>query len=192
MCDNASANDAMMDELEFTLAHFEGQGMRVQCILHVGNLVTKRILKQFDIPCNRSRMELAPEDEELHNLTEGSDVSEDYEMIDAIGGDFNNDNVDGRVDEDTLMSVNDQADLEQNICPVRTALAKVSIDLPYSPQAHRFMPDSQDGLQNHKLTNTPPACVGCCLQGGRLGREANPTRCANLLELKLQYGKLCC
>ena len=102
----------MMDELEFTLAHFEGQGTRVWCILHVGNLVAKRILKQFDIPCNRRRMELAPEDEELHNLTEGSDVSEDYEMIDAIGGDFDDDDVDGGVDEDTLMSVNDRADLE--------------------------------------------------------------------------------
>ena len=112
MCDNASANDAMMDKLEFTLAHFEGQGTRVWCILHVGNLVKKRILKQFDIPRNRSRMELAPEDEELHNLTEGSDVSEDYEMIDVICSDFNDDDIDGGVDKDTLMSVNDQAELE--------------------------------------------------------------------------------
>ena len=40
-CNNASANDAMMDELEFMLAHFKGQTTRVRCVLHVGNLVVK-------------------------------------------------------------------------------------------------------------------------------------------------------
>ncbi|KIM68456.1 hypothetical protein SCLCIDRAFT_105430, partial [Scleroderma citrinum Foug A] len=63
--------------------------------------------------------------EEFGVADKGSDVSEDYEMIDVIGGDFDNDDIDGGVDEDTLMSVNNWADLERNICPVRTALAKI-------------------------------------------------------------------
>ena len=134
-----------MDELEFLLAHFEGQGTRVRCILHIGNLVVKSMLKQFNVPCNCRSIELAPEDEELHILVEGLDV-EDDETIDVIGSDYEDDDIDGGVDEVTLMSMKDQANLEQNIRPVRMALAKVSINLPYSPHTHLFKPDSQDGL----------------------------------------------
>ncbi|KAI6102131.1 hypothetical protein F5141DRAFT_988581, partial [Pisolithus sp. B1] len=49
-CDNATANDMMMDKLEINSAHFEGQATRAQCILHVGNLIAKTIIKQFNIP----------------------------------------------------------------------------------------------------------------------------------------------
>ena len=73
----------MMDELEFLLAHFEGQGTRVRCILHIGNLVAKSMLKQFDVPRNCRSIELAPEDEEVRILVEGSDV-EDDKTIDVI------------------------------------------------------------------------------------------------------------
>ena len=86
-CDNASSNNVMMNELEFLLAHFEGQGTRVQCILHIGNLVAKSMLKQFNVPHNRRSIEWAPEDEELHILAEGLDV-EDDETIDAISSDL--------------------------------------------------------------------------------------------------------
>ena len=135
-CNNASANDAMMDELEFTLVHFEGQATRVRCILHVGNLVAKCIIKQFDVPCKQEG-----KDHELHALAEGLSA-EDYEMISMIGADPNNLDVDSWVDEITRMNVQDRANLEQSIQLVRMALTKVSTDSPYSPQTHLILPDS--------------------------------------------------
>ena len=83
----------MMDKLEFMLVHFEGQATRVWCILHVGNLVVKSRIKQFDIPCNQGSG-----DQELHDLAEGLGV-EDCEMISAISTDPDVDDVDGLVDE---------------------------------------------------------------------------------------------
>ena len=108
-CDNASVNDAMMDELEFTLAHFKGQETRVRCILHVGNLVVKCIIKQFDVPCKQGG-----EDHELHALVEGLSA-EDYKMISMIGADPDDLDIDSWVDEIAHMNVQDQANLEQSI-----------------------------------------------------------------------------
>ena len=108
-CDNASTNDAMMDKLEFTLAHFKGQVTRVQCILHVGNLVVKCIIKQFDIPCKQGG-----EDHKLHALVEGLSA-EDYKTISTISADPNDLDVDNWVDEITCMNMQDWANLEQSI-----------------------------------------------------------------------------
>ena len=118
-CDNASTNDAMMDELEFMLAHFEGQTTRVRCILHMGNLVAKCLIKQFDIP-----HKTGSEDQELYTLAEGLDL-EDYEAIGTIDADPDVDNTNNLVDEIARMDVEDRANLEQRIRPVRMALTKV-------------------------------------------------------------------
>ena len=118
-CDNASANDAMMDELEFMLAHFEGQTTRVWCILHMGNLVAKCLIKQFDIPCKTGS-----EDQELYTLAEGLDL-EDYKAIGMINANPDVDDTDNSVDEITCMDMEDWANLEQQIRPVRMALTKV-------------------------------------------------------------------
>ena len=121
-CDNASANDAMLDELELTLAHFEGKGTRARCILHIGNLVAKTLIKQFDIPQHKERENVAAE------VDEGREVDEN-EVMDVIGNDLEKDNdVDGWIDEAALMSTQEKASLEQNIRPVRSALAKVTND----------------------------------------------------------------
>ncbi|KAI6107637.1 hypothetical protein EDD16DRAFT_1435271, partial [Pisolithus croceorrhizus] len=49
-CDNASANEMMTNKLEFNIPEFEGKTSRVWCILHVGNLVVKTMIKQFNVP----------------------------------------------------------------------------------------------------------------------------------------------
>ena len=48
-CDNASSNDAMIDELEQMMEEFAGDPNRIRCILHIVNLVAKSMLKQFDV-----------------------------------------------------------------------------------------------------------------------------------------------
>jgi len=114
----------MLDELESTLAHFEGEGTRVRCILHIGNLVTKTLIRQFDVPQHKERDDMAAE------------VDEDKAM-DVISDDLEKDNnIDGWIDEAALMSTQEKANLEQNIRPVRSTLAKVTNDKPESWHSH--------------------------------------------------------
>ncbi|TEB22249.1 hypothetical protein FA13DRAFT_1602846, partial [Coprinellus micaceus] len=47
-CDNASANDTMIDALIALIACFPGQKNRVRCFAHIINLVVMIILCQFD------------------------------------------------------------------------------------------------------------------------------------------------
>ncbi|EPS93985.1 hypothetical protein FOMPIDRAFT_1109429, partial [Fomitopsis schrenkii] len=47
-CDNASANDAMINELEDILAGFPGPRARSRCFCHIINLVAKALLRQFE------------------------------------------------------------------------------------------------------------------------------------------------
>ena len=61
-------------------------------------------------------------------IDEGHEVDEN-EVTDMIGNDLEKDsNVDGWIDEAALMSTQEKANLEQNIQPVRSALAKVTND----------------------------------------------------------------
>ena len=108
-CNNASTNDAMLDKLESMLAHFEGEGTRARCILHIGNLVAKTLIKQFDIPQHKEREDVAAE------VDEGCEVDEN-EAMDVISNDLEKDNdIDGWINEAALMSAQEKANLEQNI-----------------------------------------------------------------------------
>ena len=61
-------------------------------------------------------------------IDEGHEVDEN-EVTDMIGNDLEKDsNVDCWIDEAALMSTQEKANLEQNIQPVRSALAKVTND----------------------------------------------------------------
>ena len=53
-CDNASNNDAMIDELGEIIPTFPGEPNRTRCFAHIINLVAKSVIKQFDIPKPRA------------------------------------------------------------------------------------------------------------------------------------------
>ncbi|KAF8546743.1 hypothetical protein OG21DRAFT_1375889, partial [Imleria badia] len=48
MCDNASNNDAMVQEMMSLVDGFAGPSAHTRCFLHIINLVTKTLLCQFD------------------------------------------------------------------------------------------------------------------------------------------------
>ena len=48
-CDNASANDVMIENLAKIILDFPGEANRAQCLAHIVNLVVKIILRQFDM-----------------------------------------------------------------------------------------------------------------------------------------------
>ncbi|KAJ3751748.1 hypothetical protein EV360DRAFT_13467, partial [Lentinula raphanica] len=47
-CDNASANTAMLDELEEQLVGFLGKRAHVRCFAHTVNLTAKGVLRPFE------------------------------------------------------------------------------------------------------------------------------------------------
>lgn len=70
-CDNASANDTMVTELEDKTPHFGGQSTRARCFLHVTNLVAKTMVKTFDVLHKSIDKDgSAAEDEEMQQLAD--------------------------------------------------------------------------------------------------------------------------
>ncbi|KAF8579676.1 hypothetical protein K439DRAFT_1305024, partial [Ramaria rubella] len=47
-CDNASANDKMIEELDRFITNFLGEANRTHCFVHIVNLIANSMLKQFD------------------------------------------------------------------------------------------------------------------------------------------------
>jgi len=127
--DNASSNDTMTDELTGLIAHFGGDLTWMRCLLHVINLVAKMVTKEFDI-----RGSGEEDTDELMTLAEGADT-DDLQMNGwerSGDGSDDADDVDGWVDEISLLTANEHARLEGNICLVKLALVKVSDTQWYS------------------------------------------------------------
>jgi hypothetical protein len=89
-CDNASANDAMIESLADLLPDFPGAANCTCCFTHILNLVAKCIMKQFDSPKSK-RMGFQDDDvannkmkmkiqEDLHALEEEIE-EEDEETV---------------------------------------------------------------------------------------------------------------
>ncbi|EPS95117.1 hypothetical protein FOMPIDRAFT_1099721, partial [Fomitopsis schrenkii] len=53
-CDNASANNVMIQEMEYMIASFRGSRTRSRCFCHIINLVAKMVLHQFE-PLKRKK-----------------------------------------------------------------------------------------------------------------------------------------
>ena len=118
--DNTLSNDTMTDELASLIAHFGGDLTQMRCLLHVINLVAKTVTKEFDVQDNREGTD------DLTTLAEGIDAGDLWAIEEWEGsGDEIND-VDGWVDEISLLMANEHARLEGKICPVKVALVKVS------------------------------------------------------------------
>ena len=81
--------------------------------------MAKCLIKQFNVPCKTGS-----EDQELYTLAEGLDL-EDYEAISMIDANPDVDDTNNLVDKIARMDVEDRANLEQQIQPVRMALTKV-------------------------------------------------------------------
>ena len=55
ICDNASANNVMIDHLAILLEAFPGLANHTRCFTHILNLVAKCIMKQFDAPKKKEK-----------------------------------------------------------------------------------------------------------------------------------------
>jgi CO/xanthine dehydrogenase Mo-binding subunit len=124
-CDNASVNDAMIDELAKSLANYTGKDAHVRCFLHILNLVAKTVIKVFDAPKRNGGAETL-----LEKLAEGIELEEEEVRL-AGQEDGNDDNVEGWSDEMDLLTDEERAELEEGILPVRMVIVKVSTIAPF-------------------------------------------------------------
>ena len=125
-CDNASNNDTMIKELANLIDEFPGPVNQTRCFTHVLNLVVKSIIRQFDLPKSKNDDVLNAGAKELLSLAgniefEENETARDGE--DGVAGE--DDNVEGWIDERTLMDEEDLDTLEESVEPVRGLLTKV-------------------------------------------------------------------
>ena len=134
MCDNASANDAMIKSLADLLPDFPGAANRTRCFMHILNLVAKCIMKQFDTPKSKR---MGFEDNDVANEVENDEDLEDLQMaLDALEDEVKEEDEetieDDRISDDEIdkmqrgMTANEVWDLEKSIKPMCLVLTKVT------------------------------------------------------------------
>jgi hypothetical protein len=116
----------MIAELSNLLRVFPGATNRSRCFTHTLNLAAKSIIKQFDLPkveaktaldeAAKELAKLAIEMEHEEFLLRGSVGCEDVDL---------DDNLEGWVDENTLLSDEERGVLNESMKPVQLMLVKV-------------------------------------------------------------------
>ncbi|PIL26839.1 hypothetical protein GSI_11103 [Ganoderma sinense ZZ0214-1] len=123
-CDNATNNDTMIDMLADKIPGFNGQCAHVRCFLHVLNLITKALLKQFDARPKSKDKDPTDANQELEELLEG--LNGYYAAFaGAAETDSDDDNPDDEVDPMGEMSEAQKAAFEAGVHPVKLILAKI-------------------------------------------------------------------
>lgn len=110
----------MIDKLADLLDDFPGPANQTRCFTHVLNLVVKSIIRQFDSPKSKTDKNLNEATNELFSL-EGN-----IEFDEGDEGEVEADNVEGWIDERTLMSQEEVEKLDESVEPLRLLLTKVS------------------------------------------------------------------
>ena len=126
-CDNASNNDTMIEELANLLDDFPGEVNRTRCFMHILNLVTKSIIKQFDLPKACADEVLDDAAKELAALAIDLDIKERISREDPSGdGEDDADEEDGWTDVHDGLSSEEREALDESLQPVCLVLAKAS------------------------------------------------------------------
>ena len=116
----------MVTELAYLLDDFPGSANQTRCFAHVLNLVVKSIISQFDLPKNKNGKDLKEATKELLSLADNIEVEEEVSSRDGEDGEAGeDDNIEGWVDEHTLMDEEELEELEESVEPVHVLLTKV-------------------------------------------------------------------
>ena len=117
----------MIDELADLIDEFPGPANQTRCFAHILNLVIKSIMQQFNLPLSKNDKVITDLTNEMLSLA-GNIQFEEGELSregEADDGDSEYDNVEGWIDERTLMDEDDLNELEERVKPVRALLTKV-------------------------------------------------------------------
>ena len=131
-CDNASNNDAMVEQLAFQLRNFEGEFHRVRCFAHIINLVAKSLLRQFDVREAKAGEADAAIDEDVRELLALADRLEEEDRVavnerrEDEGEDAGLEDDKQWVDEVAAMNEYEREEFEREVRPVKMVIVKVS------------------------------------------------------------------
>jgi hypothetical protein len=124
-CDNASNNDTMATELGALLTAFSPVN-RIRCFAHVINLISKSLLKQFDVK---------PEEDDFHDDDDNPplfELAKDIETEEIMAAQEtdndeveDDDEVDDWVDDVEALTMEERANMENFIRPAKRTLVKV-------------------------------------------------------------------
>ena|ERR1700760_2717270 len=126
-CDNASANDAMINHLANLLEAFPGSANRTRCFAHVLNLVARCIMKQFDLP-GKKRGKGGDEEVNFTAITLealAEEIEDEKESGEEGGSDSGEENDKVPFNGREGMTEAEIKKLDENVRPVRLVLAKV-------------------------------------------------------------------
>ena len=130
--DNVSVNDTMIDELADIFEDFPGKANQTRCFNHILNLTARTITKQFDVPTKRNGDNVSEAEKALNDLAKGLEQEEDevrQRMRLEENDEEDDDNVEGWIDEQYLLTEDELDKLNESILPVRMLIVKVSISL---------------------------------------------------------------
>ena len=113
----------MIAELVNLLDNFPGPANQTQCFTHILNLVVKIIIQQFDLPKSKGNKILEDAAKELLSLAGNIELTRRDRKE---GEEDEDDNVEGWIDECTLMTDVELEELDESVEPVRLLLTKVS------------------------------------------------------------------
>jgi hypothetical protein len=122
--DNASVNDSMVDRMGEELEDFAGEVARTRCFDHILSLGAKTVTKLFDLPKTKAGDTRSTEEQELMDLAGDIDLEETY-MQQLEGDDAGADDIEGWIDEESFLSKEEAASLNEAILPVRRVIVKV-------------------------------------------------------------------
>jgi hypothetical protein len=115
----------MIRELADLIDEFLGPANQTRCFAHILNLVVKSIMHQFDLPNSKSDKIVKDGMKELLSFAGNIQFEEDVLSRDGEPEDSEDDNVEGWIDERTLMDEDELDTLEESVKPVRELLTKV-------------------------------------------------------------------
>ena len=125
----------MIRHLEVLIDEFRGRKSQTRCFAHILNLIAKSILRQFDIP----RAQVNNDDATVALIELAGNIEFEEEEMDEYGDNDNDDdnsddqeevmeNTDDWVNEREAMTMEQLAELDKSVQPVRQMLVKVCVN----------------------------------------------------------------
>jgi len=140
-CDNASNDDEMIHHLAMRVDKFKGRKTQTRCFAHILNLIAKSIIRQFDVPKAQVDKVFDEATAALMELAGNIDVEEreSAEHEDERDDDEADEDTEDWIDEREGMTLEQRAELDKSVQPVRLMLVKVRVNffkLNFAPCAH--------------------------------------------------------
>jgi hypothetical protein len=180
----------MIDELSRLVPQFVGAANHTRCFLHIVNLVSKSLIRQFDVKKGAADHELRALGQELAEEEEAASLATvvgDNEAANEM------DNNEGWVDEETEMAEEEALQLQRSTRPVKLALIKVSRNETTRTYLQKLTtPGHRDSapqisLQNNTLDDHRAPCVERNLEGAHDGSDSHASGRGHSLEFDAGY-----